>query len=155
VMANKEIQVVDVMSREIFAVAPDTSLETAARMLTSKGITGAPVVSESGETVGVVTLADLVNPDKQASEDVGYSTFYQINDGWAMSYGGAISPEQGKVEDVMTPTALCASEDMDLYEAAQLMLRWRVHRLLVEEQGKLVGIVSTMDLIRGFVQERE
>jgi predicted transcriptional regulator len=143
----------DVMSKEIFAVAPDTSLETAARMLASKEITGAPVVSDEGQTVGVITLVDLVDPDNQASEDVGYSTFYQITDGWAVTKGTAKGPGTGRVSDVMTPAALTAEESMTVEEAGRLMLEYKVHRLLVERDGELTGIISTMDVLRGLVGE--
>lgn len=139
------------MTRDLFAVAPDTSLETAARMLVSRRITGAPVVSASGETVGVVTLVDLVDPDRQHSEAPGYSTFYAISGGWARTLGEGASPIEGRVEDVMTPATLCTRASTTIEDATRLMLDWKVHRLLVEEKGALCGIVSTIDLLRGFV----
>jgi CBS domain-containing protein len=141
----------EVMTKEVFAVAPDTSLESAARMMASKSITGAPVVSEDGETVGVVTLIDLADPDNQASDNPGYSTFYQIADGWAQTIGNAKSPAAGRVADVMTRAALTTSEETSIEDAAALMLEAKVHRLLVERDGQLTGIVSTMDIIRGFL----
>ena len=143
----------DVMTTDIFAVAPDTSLETAARMLTSKEITGAPVVDAEGETVGVISLVDLVDPDNQASERPGHSTFYRISEGWAMTKGESQTPRPGRVSDVMTPATLTTSEDTTVLDATKLMLEYRVHRLLVEKEGRLTGIVSTMDLLRGFVGE--
>jgi CBS domain-containing protein len=142
------------MTKDIFAVAPDTSLETAARMLASKEITGAPVVDDEGETVGVISLVDLVDPDNQASDEPGYSTFYRISDGWAMTKGEPKTPRPGRVSDVMTPATLTTTEDTTVLEATKLMLEYRVHRLLVENDGRLTGIVSTMDLLRGFVADQ-
>lgn len=141
----------EVMSREVFAVSPDTSLESAARMMATKRITGLPVV-EDGRTVGVVSLVDLVDPDREASDELGYSTFYQITDGWAVRQGDVSGPgSEGRVGDVMTPATLSAEESTSVEEAARMMIEWKVHRLLVEKDGELTGIVSTMDLLRGFL----
>ena len=149
----QKLQVADVMTRDIFAVAPDTSLETAARMLTQRRITGAPVVSTEGLAVGVVTLSDLTDPDRDGSEREGYSMFYRVADGWATEVGDLHDPQPGRVEDVMTPSPLCTEESASLEDAARRMLAFGVHRLLVTKDGALVGIVTSIDLLRGFVGE--
>ena len=58
------LTVTDCMSREIFAVAPETSLEVAARLFSGRHISGAPVVDEATRAVGVLTLNDLCDPDR-------------------------------------------------------------------------------------------
>jgi CBS domain-containing protein len=145
-------RVADVMTRDIFAVAPDTSLETAARMLTNRRITGAPVVSTDGRAVGVVTLADLTDPDRGHGELDGYSMFYRVTDGWAIEVGDLLDPRPGRVEDVMTRSPLCTEESATIEEAARRLIAFGVHRLLVTKDGALVGIVTSIDLLRGFVE---
>jgi CBS domain-containing protein len=108
------IPVSTIMTRDIYAVAPDTSIETAARLLSTQHISGAPVVN--GHEVG---------------DDVNLS--------------------EGRVADIMSPFVLSIDAAASLVEAATLMLSENVHRLLVMDGRKLVGIVTTTDLLRGFV----
>ena len=61
----------DVMTHKVFAVSPDTSLETAARLFAQKRVSGVPVVDASGEVVGVVSASDLNDPDRDRGEQVG------------------------------------------------------------------------------------
>lgn len=147
------VKVSDVMTRDLFAVAPDTSLETAARMFAQHHITGAPVVNSHGETVGVVSLADLVDPDRDRCNEEGYPVYYKVTDGWASTLGDATITRQGRVEEVMTPSVVSAEADSDILDAGRIMLEAGIHRLLVTTGGELVGIVSTTDLLRGFVKQ--
>jgi CBS domain-containing protein len=143
----------DVMTRDIYAVAPDTSLETAARLLTSLHVTGAPVVGPGGKPVGVVTLADLVDPDRERGAHPGYPRFYRLTDGDLEEVGEAASVGPGCVADVMSPFVFGIEASAPLTVAAERMLEDGVHRLLVLEHTRLIGIVTSMDLLRGFVTQ--
>jgi len=147
-----ELKVSDVMTTDLFALAPDTSLETAARMFAQRHITGAPVVNADGETVGVVSIADLVDPDRDRGNEEGYPIYYRVIDGWADPMGDATVVRAGRVEEVMTHAVVSTDQDTTLLGAARLMLDAGIHRLLVTNGGELVGIVSTTDLLRGFVR---
>jgi CBS domain-containing protein len=142
----------DVMTREVFAVAPDTSIETAARLLASKHITGAPVVNTSGRPVGVVSLTDLVDPDRPRGQRSGYPLFYHIAHGETVEMGDALNPEDGSVADVMSPFVLSIEASATLAEAANRIIAEGVHRLLVMDGNEVVGIVSAIDLLRGFAR---
>jgi len=144
----------DVMTRDVYAVSPDTSLDTAARLLASRRITGAPVVGHDGKAIGVVSLADLVDPDRPRGLLDGYPLFYRLNDGGVEEIGEAAGVAPGRVADVMSPFVLAIESSATLEIAAERMLEDRVHRLLVMENTQLIGIVTSMDLLRGFVRER-
>jgi CBS domain-containing protein len=149
-----EITVADVMTKDIVAVAPDTDLATIAKLLTERRISGVPVVSGKGSAVGVVTLADLADPDRKPSEATAFPVFYQIEDGWAAPTVDSKEPRKGRAEDVMTPVAVSVESSTSLLEASRVMVEERIHRLLVVEDDLLVGIVSTLDLLRGYVQQQ-
>ena len=144
-------RVMDVMTREVFAVAPDTGLETAARLFANRGISGAPVVS-GRRIVGVVSSSDLVDPDRDRTEEPGYPLYYRITDGLAHELGDHVLPQEGRVADVMTPTVVSISADATIFAAAERMLSLGVHRLLVVRGEELIGIVTTVGLLRAFVQ---
>ncbi len=143
-------RVSDVMTREVVAVAPDTGVETAARLFTTQRISGAPVVSAKGRPVGVVTLADLVDPDRDVTNKKGFSHFYTVAGGEAFEVGDGAETNSGQVADVMSPFVLSIKSSASLAEAARVMVGDGVHRLLVLEGTELVGIVTSTDLLRGF-----
>jgi CBS domain-containing protein len=141
----------DFMSRDVFAVGPDTSLETAARMLAQRRIGGAPVI-DKGRVVGVISASDLVDPDTDVSGVPGYPLYYRVMDGLAEEIGDDVHVRPGRVSEIMTPSVVSIAGDATIVEAARRMLQLGVHRLLVlRGDNELAGVVTTVDLLRGFV----
>lgn len=139
----------DLMTAEVVAVAPDTSLDTAARLMVSRHLSGLPVVKGS-TPIGVVTLADLVDPDAAHSDAQGFPIFYRFVGGGPELEGDLDSVGTGCVADVMSPFVLSIEASAQITEAASRMLAESVHRLLVREGTELVGIITMTDLLRGF-----
>ncbi|MCA9709371.1 MAG: CBS domain-containing protein [Myxococcales bacterium] len=146
------LRVADVMTTDVVAVAPDTSLDTVARQLSANRISGVPVVDASGRAVGVVSVTDLVDPKRKASQTRGFPVFYRIEDGWATPEVDDAVIKAGRAEDVMTPMPFTIESDATLLQAAEAMVEHRVHRLLVTEDGALKGLISTIDVLRGLTE---
>ena len=141
----------DFMSRDVFAVSPDTSLETAARMLAQRRISGAPVI-DKGRVVGVISASDLVDPDTDISGVPGYPLYYRVMDGLAEEIGDDVHVRPGRVSEIMTPSVVSIAGDATIVEGASRMLQLGVHRLLVlRGDNELAGVVTTVDLLRAFV----
>jgi len=147
-MSDLVLTVGDAMTREVLALAPDTGLATAARLFATRHITGAPVIDPSGRVLGVVTQTDLVDPDRGRSDQPGHSIYYRISDGHTFAQGEALVDAEGVVSDVMSPSVLAIGPKGPLLEAVRTMVAEGVHRLLVADEGKLVGIISSMDVLR-------
>ncbi len=146
-------KVSEVMTRKVFAVGPGTSIESAARLLAQKRVSGAPVVLPNGEVVGVVSISDLVDPDREAGGEVGDAHYYLLEGGSAVEFGDPTIPRDGNVSEVMTASVLAIGPDVSIVEAGRQMVSLGVHRMLVVDASKiLVGIVSVIDLVRGFVE---
>jgi CBS domain-containing protein len=127
----------DVMSREVIAVNPDTSLQTAAELMLEHAISGMPVVDEQGQLLGVVSKTDLVR--RLAGED----------ESGVMLPPGQHRVDVTTVEDVMTRHVLIVPEKASLTEAAKLMVNAGVHRVpVVSTRGVLAGLVTTSDIVR-------
>ncbi|MCA9792048.1 MAG: Flp pilus assembly complex ATPase component TadA [Candidatus Eremiobacteraeota bacterium] len=116
----------DVMTRKVVTVDFDTTLPEIVECFLENGISGAPVVDSQGVAVGVVSFNDLAV----------YSLAPPVLGGLHLKAG-----------DVMSRTTIKLSPHDSLDKAAQCFLRHKVHRLLVEEQGKLVGVVTPLDLL--------
>jgi predicted transcriptional regulator len=141
------VQVQDVMTRDVCVVSPDTALDVVARLFAAHRICGAPVVVD-GTPIGVVTLADLVTGRRRKCG--GYPSYYRTGGDVVTD---AEPPPAGKVADVMSPFVLAIEATADLASAAARMLADDVHRLLVMDRARIIGIVTSMDLLRGFARE--
>ena len=123
------MKVAEVMQTHVRAVRPDTVLAEVVQELTDAHITAVPVVDRYGRMLGVVSTSDLL--EAQAEGLAGPR-------GW----------EATRVEEVMTRPVLTINPGAELRDAALRMVYAEVHRLFVEEDGVLVGVVSQTDLVR-------
>ena len=138
----------DVMTKDLLAVAPDTGLSSCAELFAKHEISGAPVVRPDGSVCGVISVSEISQRHEDTRARAGYSVFYRLVDGVPVEQGSDTEDSAGRVEDVMSTELLSINADADLKEAGAKMLEHHVHRILVVEDGKCVGIVSTLDLIR-------
>lgn len=144
------------MTREVLSVEPDTGVESAARLMHNRRVSGLPVV-EDDRPVGVISLMDLVDPDR--AEEVGKrgdaATYYALADGDFVTMGAIATSGDAVVRDVMTPYVISVAPGDSVAAAARQMTEYGVHRLLVMEGPTLVGLVSSLDLLRGFLMSGE
>jgi len=146
------LTVTDCMTCEIFAVAPDTSLEVAARLFSHHHISGAPVVDDEGHGIGVVTLNDLVDPDRSRGAGMGTSTYYKLRSGVIERFDGGKVSTPGFAEEIMTAFVVQVPADMPVREAMRLMVTDGIHRLFVHgEDRRVAGIITSMDVLRALL----
>lgn len=156
----KDVCARDVMVREVFTVSPDTVLLELERELAAHRITGAPVL-DHGRLVGIVSRADIdARLFREQSRSAATALFYQQSD---LDDPGAQRPADPAaaaleslrhlhVRDVMTRELLAVAPEARLPEVARVMRDRRVHRVLVLEAGRLVGIVSSFDVVRAVAE---
>ncbi len=113
----------DIMSKSVVSIAPNESVEVAARTMTQYNI-GVLPVCENGKLCGVVTDRDIVTRCLAANRQ----------------------PSKTTVRQVMTRQVTTAAPDMEIGVAAHLMGRQQIRRLPVVENGKLCGMVSLGDM---------
>jgi CBS domain-containing protein len=138
------------MATNIITLTSDTSLAEAGRILTEKHITGAPVVDESGALIGVLSRHDLLY------KIAGVGSLKGVREGGARSERYMENTrrlrklEAETVGRAMTPFPVHLNPSATMQEAAALMLRRNLNRVLVTEPKteKLLGIVSSTDVFR-------
>ncbi len=143
----------DVMVHDVVAVAGDTSLDAVRRLFALHQISGAPVIDDDGRVVGVVSQADVIDPERPRSGTSGRTFYYRVWNGDIRATGTLLpapAPEPGTAADVMSSPVLCIDHKATLDEAATRMLDARVHRLFVTRKGKIVGLVTALDCLRTF-----
>jgi CBS domain-containing protein len=127
----------DIMMAPVVTVRPETRLKDAAAILVERGISGMPVVDETGTLVGIVSEADLVPlesaPDPRAQVRPRPWRRYRV---------------PRCVEEVMIREVVWVPPDVDASQVARLMLERRIKRIPVVEGERVVGIITRRDLLR-------
>jgi CBS domain-containing protein len=152
----------DVMRRDLIVVYDRDTLRDAMELMTTNHITGLPVVNNQGVCVGIVTASDILNYEQDHSEPTGEGEqnvaqhFNPDTQQWESVRLTSFALEEFgdvRVHEVMTPEVIRVSPDTLLREVAKKMLDGRVHRVLVlNEQHRLLGIVSSIDFVRLFAE---
>jgi CBS domain-containing protein len=114
------IPVREVMTTQVVSFHEDTPVAEIADRLADSHLTGAPVVTEDGFVVGIVSEVDV------------------------FSKRGALA------RDIMSPHVISITEDTGIEEAARLLVGERIRRLPVLRQGRLVGLISRSDVLGFF-----
>lgn len=112
----------DLMTQDMIALRPNDRIGRARDIILTLGIHALPVMMDN-DVVGIVTSTDLV-------ED------------W---------PDDDAVQTVMTSSPYAVNAETSVREAADLMNERRIHHLLVEAGGEVIGILSSLDLLRALV----
>jgi CBS domain-containing protein len=148
----------DVMSTEVILLSEDLTAAEAVEVLRGHEISGAPVKGEGGKLVGVVSLADLAG----AGEGEGALAFHRSEPQlavrrWEETAAAEdlrplrIETEGRLVRDVMSSAAVTVSEETSLAEVGALMVAGHFHRVVVVRGEAVVGIVSSLDVLRGLL----
>lgn len=119
----------DWMTKNPYAVRPESDPVAAISLLKAGGFRHLPVLNADGELVGIVAQADL-------------EMFLQT----AGSPG--VLKRSHRVEQVMQREVVSVAPDCPLEEAAALMVKHKIGSLPVLENGHLVGIITEVDIFR-------
>jgi len=162
----------DIMQPNVISVRSGTPVADLARLLDEEEISGVPVLDSSGAVIGVVSRTDLVRYAASSPEGSPSDAFWsglaagrselESEDPDAYFLGPetaafvlpSASVEAGLdlndaiVDEIMTPVAFHVDPDMLTWELAQFLVSGRIHRALVVEAGRLVGIVTAFDILR-------
>ena len=144
------MKVSDVMTKEVLAFSPDQTLEEAARMLVERGVSGAPVLKDDA-VVGMLSERDLLDTRSDPKpprylELLGGIIYLDDVREFKRQLAKTVAT---KVEQVMTRDVAVIKADAPLEDAAKIILQRRVNRIPVVEDGRLVGIITRSDVLRG------
>ena len=153
---SPKVTVGDVMSREVVTVTRATPVRRVVELTLGKHYRAVPVV-EDGRAVGIVTSSDLV---RRGGVGVRIDLLRRLDQPELHELLERLSTRSETAADVMTADPVTVAAATPLPEAAELMARRRLKRLpVLDAAGRLVGIVSRLDLLRtaasGFDREEE
>ncbi len=157
------VKIRDVMNTDVIVCKPDDGLGHLANLFKENHISGMPVV-DNGKVVGLVSETDLLKSFRapELSNELWLPSPFEVIE---MPIRNLAKIEETKralnrlklrpVKDIMSRDVQVISPEDSLEEASTMMVRHRVNRLPVIENGKLVGIVARSDIIRGLSQKTE
>jgi CBS domain-containing protein len=144
-----EAPVHDVMSREVHPVRPDTPLAEAVELLLDKVYRTLPVVDENGRVIGILTDGDLLKRAKL----LAISAQRELTQAEVRQELDQIRQSGPAVGDIMTPKPVTVTPETTIAQAINLMVERDVKRLpVVDDSGKLMGMVSRVDVLRALAE---
>jgi CBS domain-containing protein len=144
----------DIMTKDVITVKPTTTIEELARIFIEKKISGAPVVDDNGDLMGIVTENDLISQNKR----LHIPTVVRLFDAFIMlERSSKIEKEIKKmaaatVDDICAKEVITVNEDTPVEDIATIMSEKKVHLIPVVKGKKIVGIIGKMDIIKGMVR---
>jgi CBS domain-containing protein len=150
----------DVMQSRVVTVEPSLPATELERLLEREGISGAPVIDEGGRLLGVVSRADLVSAAAGAEDEADSLLAYYEDVAGAASSRGARAQLAGeriaslRVRDLVQTELVSVAPDTPVQKVAAALAERRIHRVLVVDGERLVGLVSSLDLVRLLAEGR-
>ncbi len=120
---SSSIQVKDIMTKALISVNPTTTASQIAKMMEQGGI-GAVLVKENDNLVGIITDRDFAT--KIAANNLSFDT---------------------PVEKIMSSPLITINHDEPISTAAEMMTSKKIRKLAVSENGNIVGLVTSTDLV--------
>ena len=126
------MKVAELMQSNVRTISSEACVAEVVVSLADAHISGLPVVDKGGRILGVVSASDVLTAEAETeSQTMGRDLM-----------------EGTSVRDIMTPRPYTVAPEEDVREAARQMLYADVHRLFVADGDRLVGVLSTSDIVR-------
>ena len=151
------LTVADIMETDVPAVTPEDTVEAVLRVLRAHELPGVPVVNSGGRCVGIVTEADLVMTGEDA--DLHLPHYFEL-------FGGLVFLEPlshfedrlrkataALARDLMTEDPVTMEPTDSVEAAARLISRSKHNRLPVVEHGRLVGVITRVDVLEALTRD--
>ena len=132
------MRVSELMQRAVKTVNLDAAVNDAVVTLADSHISALPVVDGLGRMVGVISSTDILTSEAEAEDATAREALLK----------------ESTVRDIMTLHPLTVPPDADVREAAQQMLYADIHRLFVVDSERVVGVLSTTDIVRAVATGR-
>ncbi len=145
----RTLKVSDVMAKNVVVVSVNQTMEEVARQFTSNDISSAPVIDEQGRCVGMLSAADYLERDcprrEQGENPAAMLGHSLVRDESSDSL--QIVEDRDTVNCYMASAVQSIAADAPLVKAGRVMCEAHLHRIPVLDGERVVGIVSTMDIV--------
>jgi CBS domain-containing protein len=146
------------MDRDGPTVRPGDGVETVIGVMREHELPGVPVVDDDGRLRGIITESDLIIRDEES--DLHVPLHFELMGG--VVYLGRFKDYDERLkraiaqtaEELMTPDPVTVGPDQPVEEAARIIAERRHNRLpVVEDGGRLVGVVTRLDVLDALTRQ--
>jgi len=146
----------EIMNKEVLTVHSELSIQGLADFLFQNAISGAPVISDDDKLIGAVSVTDILRHETVPEKGVQFNHrhdyyVHTTDDRFSHQDLDALhftDDPPTTVADIMNSRILAVGENDTVQQVADTMLKNRVHRVFVTRHDKLVGIISTADMLK-------
>ncbi len=142
----------DIMHGDVMTIKKTLTVYEAVKIFIKKNISGAPVVDDRGKMVGILSEKDIFRAMYPKYDDFYDDTNLRTN--FDTIEGRFADITKLKVRDVMTRDIIAVSPDTSLIKIGAIMLARKIHRVLVREKGKPLGIITRRDVYRSIFKNK-
>ncbi len=146
------MKIKEFMTKKVLAVHKEMTVKEFVRFVGEHKITGAPVADESGKVIGIVSTTDVIKRSHYVTRDVAHcEDSYEVDPSSGLVEVHKYYTEElfeTQIGELMTKEIITLSPEDDLKDAASLFVKTPIHRIVIMDGEKLVGIISTRDTIK-------
>ncbi len=141
----ESVKAVDIMTKTVITVQPDTPVQEAAKLMAIKVVSGVPVIDSTRHVVGVLSEKDFLS--RMGSG--GPKTFMDVVARCLAAKGcAALAIREKKVADIMSCPAITVEQNTNLLKITTLFKAKKINRVpVIDQQGNLTGIISREDIV--------
>ena len=137
------------MTRQVILARPDMRVNNLVEIFLQNKISCTPVADDDNNLVGIVTKTDILGHIMHIDLDLTLKV--ALKDILGAHHDGTeieiASVADLRVDEIMTSNPITAEETTPVKELAAMMIDNAIHRIVIQREGKIVGIVSTLDLL--------
>jgi CBS-domain-containing membrane protein len=143
----------DVMTVRVVTIAPDATVQQAAKLMLEREVSALPVVDRSNRLIGIISEGDLIRRAETGTERKAswWLSFVSGADQLAHDF---VKAHGTKVSDVMTKDVIAAKPETPLADVAALLENHRIKRVPVVEEGLVIGVVSRANLLQALASAK-
>ena len=146
------LHAMDIMNTDVVTARDSMSIHQLAILLETNQVSGVPVLDESENLVGVVSASDIILTDEAFGEEPllesdYHSQFYDRGPDELADFDASERPDT-LVRDIMSTSVVTSESTAALAQLAETMYTHHIHRVIILDNERLVGIVSTMDILK-------
>jgi CBS domain-containing protein len=133
------MKVAELMRTDLVVVEADNLVGDVVVTLADAHVSGVPVVDNKRKLIGVLSTTDVLQAEAECTSAEDRERLFS----------------ETRVSEIMTTRPVVIAPGAEVREAAQQMLYLEVHRLFVEMDGELVGVISQSDVVRAVATAKE
>ena len=138
-----QFYVKDIMTTDLITIQGNTTIRDAIKIFSNNDVSGLPVTNQDDELTGVLSASDILQNESA-------HTFYTLpyRKDFVLELIDDSKFFDQPVSTIMSEELYTIEPDATIAKMAAKMYEKKIHRLLVTEYNKLIGIVTTFDVLK-------